>query len=83
MFTDWKDTSYDSILIIVGLDDEPAQISRCTRAAEITSDVVIQYHDLPDSATETWSSPSNSGSPGTTFELDCDYHLCVFYENIQ
>ena len=33
MSTNWKDTSYDLILVIVGLHDEPMRISRCTRAA--------------------------------------------------
>ena len=35
------------------------------------------------SATKTRSSPANYGPPGTTFELDCGYHLRVFYKNIQ
>ena len=33
MSTDWKNTSYDSILLIVGLQDKPVQISHYTREA--------------------------------------------------
>ena len=58
MSTDWKNTSYNSILLIVGLQDAPVQISQYTQAAEIISDVVIEYHDLSGSATETQFSPS-------------------------
>ena len=48
--------------------------------AEIISDVVIRYHDLPGSETETQSSLSSSGPPGTIFELDCDYHPHASYK---
>ena len=34
------------------------------------------------SATEVQFSPPSSGPPGTTFELDCSYHLRAFYENL-
>ena len=53
--------SYDSILVIVGLHNQPVQIN-VSGLAEIISDVVIDYHDLPGSATETQSLPPSFGS---------------------
>ena len=53
--------SYDSILVIVGLHNQPVQIN-VPGLAEIISDVVIGYHDLQGSATETQSSPPSFGS---------------------
>ena len=35
------------------------------------------------SATKTQSSPPSSGPPSTTFELNCGYHLRIFYEDIK
>ena len=70
-----KDTSYDSILVVVDrftkmIHSKPAQMP-------------IDAPRLPDSI--DWDSvlTSKSWSPGTTFKLDCGYHLCVFYDNIQ
>ena len=35
------------------------------------------------SGTKTQSSLLSSGLPGTTFELDCSYHLRIFFEDIE
>ena len=53
--------NYDLILVIVGLHDQPVQIN-VPGLAEIISDIVIDYHDLPGSATETQSLPPSFGS---------------------
>ena len=46
MSTHWKDTSYDLILVIVGLQDETVQISQYTRAA---GDNFRHYNSMPQS----------------------------------
>ena len=46
MSTDWKNTSYDTIPLIVGLQDEPVQISQYTRAA---GDNFRHYNLMPRS----------------------------------
>ena len=53
--------SYDLILVIVGLHNQLVQIN-VPGLAEIISNVVIDYHDLPGSATETQPSPPSFGS---------------------
>ena len=56
------------------LRDKPVQMTDTPGLAE----VFIPLDSM--SATETQSSPPSSGPPDTTFELDCGYHLRVFYE---
>ena len=53
-----------------------ADTNRCTWLAEVFTPLNSM------SATKTQSSPPSFGPPGTIFELDCNYYLCVFYENI-
>ena len=67
--------SYDLILVIVGLYDEPVQISIDVPGL---AEVFIPLDSL--SATKTQSSSASSGSSGTTFEPDRGYHLYVFHE---
>ena len=87
MPTNWKDTSYDSILVIVDqllkmVHNEPVQIPNdAPGLAEVLIDLVIRHPGPPNSIVGQ-STPPSSGSSGTTFELDCGYHLRVFYENI-
>ena len=42
----------------------------------------LMHPSFPTRSTGTQSWPPSFGPPGTTFKLDCSYHLCVFYENI-
>ena len=70
-----EDISYDLILVIVGLYDEPLQMP--INALELV-EVFIPLDSM--SATKTQSSSASSGFPGTTFEPDCGYYLRVFYE---
>ena len=74
--TNWKDTSYD---LILGVTDRLTKILR----DEPVQTELMQPASLTQSSTKTQSSPPSSGSSGTTREFDCDYHLRVFYENIQ
>ena len=72
---------------IRSLSTSAYRMSRCKEVdapeqPEIISDIVIRYHNLPDSATETQSSPLSFDSFGTTSKFDCDYHLRVIYENL-
>ena len=53
--------SYNLIFVIAGLHDQLVQIN-VPGLVEIISDVVIGYHNLPDLATETQSSPPSFGS---------------------
>ena len=87
MSTDWKDTTYNSILVVVDrltkmVHSKPAQMIDAPGLAEIISDVVIRYHDLPDSATETQSSLPSSGPPGTTSKFNCGYRQRVSSKKI-
>ena len=55
LFTDWKSDSYDSILVIVNqltkiMHYKPVKvIIDILGLAEVIIDVVVQYHDLPNS----------------------------------
>ena len=69
--------SYNSILFIVGLHDQPVQIP-------IDAPGLAGVFIPPDSIVSDQNSvsTSKSWSPDTTFKLDCGYHLRVIYENI-
>ena len=76
------------ILVVVDrltkiVHSKPAQIIDAPGLAETISNVVIRYHNLPNSATETLSSPLSFGSSGTTFKFDYGHHLYVFDKNIE
>ena len=53
--TDWKDDSYDFILVIIDqltkmVHYEPVKVTINTSgSAEVIIDIVVQHHDLPDS----------------------------------
>ena len=55
LFADWKSNSYDSILVIVNrltkmVYYKPVKVIIDTlKLAKIIIDVVVQYHNLPDS----------------------------------
>ena len=77
-----RQANYDSILIVDRLKkilrDEPVQIPI---DAPGLAEVFIPLDSR--STTETQSSPLSSGPPGTTFELDCGYHLRICFEDIE
>ena len=60
--TDWKNESYDSILVIIDrltkmVHYEPVKITINTLGlAEVIIDVVVQYHSLPDFIITDWGS---------------------------
>ena len=69
--------SYKSILLIVGLHNQPVQISIDAPGRAgifIPSDSIVSDQDSV--------STSKSWSPGTTFELDCGYHPRVSCKDI-
>ena len=70
-------TSYDSILLIVGLHNLPVQISIDApghAGVFIPPNLMVSDQDSV--------STSKSRSPGTTFELNCGYHLRVSCKDI-
>ena len=75
MSTDWNNTSYDSILFIGGLHDQPVQIP-------IDAPGLAGVFIPPDSiiSDQNSVSTSKSWSPDTTFERDRGCHLRVFHE---
>ena len=88
MSIDWKDTSYNSILVIIDrltkmVYSKPVEMINAPELAKIISDIVIWYYNLSNLATETQSSPLSFGSSGITFKFDCGHHLCIFDENIE
>ena len=54
MSTDWKDTSYDLILVIIDrrmkmVHSKPAQMIDAPGLAKVFIDLVVQHHGPPDS----------------------------------
>ena len=54
MSTDWKDTSYDLIIIIIDrctkmVHSKLAQMINVPRLAKVFIDLVVQHHGPPDS----------------------------------
>ena len=68
-------TTIQSSLLLTGL-------RRCYATSRCKYRLMYPGFPTRSLATETQSSPPSPGPPGTTFELDCGYHLCVFYESI-
>ena len=60
LFVDWKDDSYDSILVIVDhltkmVHSEPVKVTiNAPKLAEVIINVVIQHHGLSDSIISDW-----------------------------
>ena len=90
--TDWKDTSHDlgGITYVYRLEEHKLRFASSSstglRRWYIPSRCRyrLMHPVFPTrlSVTETQSPPPSFGPPGTTFELDCGYHLRVFYEGI-
>ena len=72
-----RSASYNLTLVIIGLYDELVKIPINTPEL---AEVFIPLDSML--ASKSQCSPPSFGPPGTTFELDCGYHLHIFYENI-
>ena len=75
MPSDWKDTSYDLILVIVErfikmVHSKLEQMVNVSGLAEIISDIVTWYHNLLELAIEAQLSPQSSDLHCTVYYLD-------------
>ena len=66
MPTNWKDTSYDLILVVVDwlikmVHSNLARMIDTSKLAEIIPDIITRYYNLPDSTIKAQLSPYSFG----------------------
>ena len=92
MSTGWKDMNYDSIFVIIGLHDEPMQISWCNQVAGDNFKHCNSMSRFPRVSNQDSIFTSKFWFPKYyfqarlqlhAFELDRVYHPYIFYEDIE